>query len=649
MAKNHAKDIADSIIKELDKGNIPWRKEWDTTDKSPLPINLASGKGYNGMNFFSLYLKSLNSDFDDQRFATFKQIKDKGGYVKKGEKGSPILYYSKTENKENPEKEKFFVRWSTVFNVSQTKGLDLGITDSKDFKDPSWNIEKNVDNILDKLSITVDDTGSDSASYSSKTKIITMPHKGAFKNKKAYYGTLLHEVTHWAVDRGVLDKKESGEDKKTTYAKEELRAEIGSIMLCAKLGINLPKADENNIAYVKGWSKLLKDQPGEIIKAASDAQKLANYVIEKSGIDISRDNEEQKNTVKKSTPEIRIDPKQEFISFLEQKGADLTGIEIEDSKKTRVHIHGDKKGTQNGEFCYFTNEGHGKPAGYLNNFSSSGEYTKWTSSGKIQSGTSLSPEKIKKQKELLESRKKDLYMATSKKIVTEYERLKDAPKDHPYAVKKQIDIAKSGIKIDERKNLFIPLRNEKGAISSCQRIWSNGSKQLEKGGKLKGSSYTIGKANKSPYIFLVEGVATGFSVAKLSDYKCQVECAISSNNLLEVAKNLKAKNPDKTIIVAGDNDELSKQKQQKEGKENPVNIGLYKAKEAAKEVGGIYIIPEFTKNELEQGMTDWNDYSVNKGIPFAKAVFNANITKIKMLEKKNYPQNLSKNNKEISR
>ena len=71
--------ITNRILEQLDKGLIPWRKPWI----SQMPKNLVSKKEYRGINVLMLSF----SDYDSPYWLTFKQCKDKGGHVKKGEKG----------------------------------------------------------------------------------------------------------------------------------------------------------------------------------------------------------------------------------------------------------------------------------------------------------------------------------------------------------------------------------------------------------------------------------------------------------------------------------------------------------------------------------------------------------------------------------
>jgi antirestriction protein ArdC len=115
--------ITDRILATLDEGTIPWRKPWKC---GGAPRNLITGKPYRGLNVF-LVMQGYASPY----WLTFKQARDKGGQVRKGEKGTPVVYWNyvsrsvESEVGEIEEKQVPFLRYYTVFNLAQIDGITV--------------------------------------------------------------------------------------------------------------------------------------------------------------------------------------------------------------------------------------------------------------------------------------------------------------------------------------------------------------------------------------------------------------------------------------------------------------------------------------------------------------------------------------------
>ena len=81
--------ITDRLIEIMEQGVIPWRKPWNTGHQSG-PLNLVSKRHYQGINVF--LLSCYGSRFSTPYWLTFKQAQDLGGSIKKGEKGTPVIF-----------------------------------------------------------------------------------------------------------------------------------------------------------------------------------------------------------------------------------------------------------------------------------------------------------------------------------------------------------------------------------------------------------------------------------------------------------------------------------------------------------------------------------------------------------------------------
>ena len=100
--------------------------------------------------------------------------------------------------------------------------------------------------------------------------------------KQHYYSTLFHEMVHSTGTKsrcnrdGIVDMNYFGSHE---YSKEELVAEIGSAILCAKVGLTSERVMENTSAYCKSWAKKLKSEPKWIVWAGGQAEKAVNYIL----------------------------------------------------------------------------------------------------------------------------------------------------------------------------------------------------------------------------------------------------------------------------------------------------------------------------------------------------------------------------------
>ena len=124
--------VTDRIIASLKAGVIPWEKPWQTPHFAggPFPRNFRTGKPYRGINIMLLWSCSYSSPF----WLTFNQAKELNGTVRKGEKGTQIVFYKqlrdrqKADDEQTPEEDRrapFVLTYHTVFNVEQCDGLTL--------------------------------------------------------------------------------------------------------------------------------------------------------------------------------------------------------------------------------------------------------------------------------------------------------------------------------------------------------------------------------------------------------------------------------------------------------------------------------------------------------------------------------------------
>ena len=268
--------ITDRILAALDEGTIPWRKPWKC---GGAPRNLVTGKPYRGLNVFLTIMQGYASPY----WLTFKQAQEKGGQVKKGEKGTPIIYWNwqkrqvEDQDGDLEEKQVPFMRYYTVFNLAQIDGIAIPQDQSNTFA-PIVSCE---DVITNMPQAPVIESGWARASYNPVADIVRMPPRSAFKSEAGYYSTLFHELTHSTGHASRLDRKtitEMAAFGSEDYSKEELIAELGAAFLCGHAGIE-QEIIENSAAYIAAWRARLSEDKRLIISAAAQAQKAADFIL----------------------------------------------------------------------------------------------------------------------------------------------------------------------------------------------------------------------------------------------------------------------------------------------------------------------------------------------------------------------------------
>lgn len=307
--------VAENLIEQLKKGTAPWQKPWEPGDLlAVLPMNPTTGKRYRGIN--SLNLMSLA--YTDPRWLTYKQAIGMGAQVRKGEKSTLVQYWKFTEeriktddnsnpvlNSEgNPIKEQVRLErprvfYAAVFNAEQVDNLpELSI------KIPDWDPLERVEHILQASHAVIRHGEADRAFYRPSTDSIHLPHKHQFPTPDRYYATALHELGHWTGHELRLNRDLAHPFGSEGYGREELRAEIASMLLSGELGIGHDPGQ--HVAYVSSWIKALQEDPTEIFRAAADAEKIQEYVLALSqqqeiGKEIDAQEAIKMNQIKKNT------------------------------------------------------------------------------------------------------------------------------------------------------------------------------------------------------------------------------------------------------------------------------------------------------------------------------------------------------------
>lgn len=267
--------VTNKVLESLENGVVPWHKPWKSLYNVRMPHNLASKKGYRGINVFLLAF----ADYDSPYWLTFNQCKKLGGKVKKGEKSRLVVFWKIYDKEvevdgENEIQKRYVLRYYNVFNTEQCEDLDMSKVEN-DVDQIEFNPIAECEAIVANMPNCPTIKTGVNASYRRDKDIVTIPKKESFESEEEYYASLFHEIAHSTAHIGRLDRaKEEDND----YSKEELVAEMTAAMLCGMAGIE-NKVIENSAAYVKHWSKAFKDNVKIVVEAAQKAQKAADYIL----------------------------------------------------------------------------------------------------------------------------------------------------------------------------------------------------------------------------------------------------------------------------------------------------------------------------------------------------------------------------------
>jgi antirestriction protein ArdC len=286
MKANVYERITAQIVSELEKGIRPWLRPWNVEHASGRIVrpNRVNGVNYRGINVLMLWAAAAERGYSSPTWMTFKQASERGGNVRKGEKGCLVVYantVTRTEvdpdTGEQQERDIPFMKGFTVFNAEQVEGLPTHFYAQTELVADQVRRIETAETFFANTGAKIGN-GGNRAYFSSLEDRIQMPPFQAFKQPEAYYATLAHEMTHWTKTAARLDRdfgrKRFGD---SGCAMEELVAELGAAFLCADLGLS-PEPRDEHAAYLGHWLKVLKADKRAIFSAAAHAQRAADFL-----------------------------------------------------------------------------------------------------------------------------------------------------------------------------------------------------------------------------------------------------------------------------------------------------------------------------------------------------------------------------------
>jgi antirestriction protein ArdC len=282
--------VTDLILEHLEKGTVPWRCPWNR--EVGRPCNFQSGKPYRGVNALLLGWRHCASPW----WLTYRQAQERGGQVRKGERGAMVVKYGTFDAKdasaagaepasEGPTKKKLgYLRTFTVFNATQIDGIAFPAADPK-HPLVTWQRKEKADSIIAGMPKPPPILEKDipRAFYSVSRDEMTVPLIGRFESVEAFYATVFHELVHASglhtrLNRDTLTKHD--EFGGPVYSREELVAEVGAAFLGMEADIVLDR-HEQSAAYLNGWLTALKAKEHSkwIVQAAAQSAKAADYIL----------------------------------------------------------------------------------------------------------------------------------------------------------------------------------------------------------------------------------------------------------------------------------------------------------------------------------------------------------------------------------
>lgn len=277
--------ITTNIIETMTSGTGKFKMPWHTADnRASLPTNASTEASYRGINILALWAEAIARNYPFGLWASYRQWQKVGAQVRKGERGTTIVFYKKIEDEtDETERPRHILTASRVFNVAQVEGwIPPDVP-----RIPEFEIDKRVEAFTEAIGAKVRH-GFATACYRLDLDDIEMPSAAWFVGtatsspSQSYHAVRLHETIHWSGAPHRLNRQFGQRFGDQAYAFEELVAELGAAFLCAIFGIaNEPRPD--HAAYLSAWLKVLRDDRKAIFAAASQAQQAVEYLRQLAG------------------------------------------------------------------------------------------------------------------------------------------------------------------------------------------------------------------------------------------------------------------------------------------------------------------------------------------------------------------------------
>ncbi|MEM6559994.1 MAG: ArdC-like ssDNA-binding domain-containing protein [Planctomycetota bacterium] len=286
--------ITDQIVSLLEAGTAPWKSSVLGTPIGR-PMSLTTGRPYRGVNVFLLAMAGLAGGHDSAYWVTYKQAQALGGQVRRGEKGTLVVFWktlgegeidsqTRKSHSDQPDK-RFVLRYYRVWNASQCDGItppDGGNRPEPREHDPIDAADQVLTGFIAPRGPAVSHGEYPSAAYLPASDEVRMPFTHRYADMPSFYCDCFHELGHSTGHKQRLDRwgdaGPASSFRSDSYSKEELVAEMTAAFLCGHCGIS-PSTIENSASYLAGWIERLKGDKRLVIAAAGQAQKAADLIL----------------------------------------------------------------------------------------------------------------------------------------------------------------------------------------------------------------------------------------------------------------------------------------------------------------------------------------------------------------------------------
>ena len=285
--------VTDQIVGLLEAGTAPWKSGVLGTPIGR-PVSLTTGRPYRGVNVFLLAMAGLAGGYDSAHWVTYKQAQARGGQVRKGEKGTLVVFWKVLNDREKLDRQaaengnadrRFVLRYYRVWNARQCDGITP--PDAGTFSVPATAATQEL--IPAAEAVLAGYRGGPAVltqgtvpAYAPASDVVKMPEPALYRDRPSYYGDLFHELGHSTGHARRLDRWGKGGPsvsfRSDSYSREELVAEMTAAFLCGHCGIS-PATIDSSASYLAGWIERLRGDSRLVIAAAGAAQKAADHIL----------------------------------------------------------------------------------------------------------------------------------------------------------------------------------------------------------------------------------------------------------------------------------------------------------------------------------------------------------------------------------
>lgn len=280
-------EVTRRIVEAIERGVRPWSRPWPRSQAAAgiLPRR-HTGEAYRGVNVLLLWAAAMERGYSAQTWMTFRQVQAEGGQVRKGEKGTTVVYAGQFtpanatttgdgDDDTEARRARAYLRGYTVFNIEQVDGLP-----SLPALEPSEapKVDEAAQAFIARTGAKLHH-GGDRAFYAPGLDVVQLPHARQFRDVAGYLGTVTHELVHWTGHPDRLARQFGKRFGDQAYAVEELVAELGAAFVCAGLNVSAEPRDDH-AAYLAEWLAVLKTDKRAVFTAAAQAQRAADYLYQ---------------------------------------------------------------------------------------------------------------------------------------------------------------------------------------------------------------------------------------------------------------------------------------------------------------------------------------------------------------------------------